>query len=79
MLDLSGLRIRQCLTCTGNRIAIQGKCTCKPGFYADGATCKACGAGCQTCTSATACTSCATGSSPNNDGTCTCKSGTILV
>ena len=78
-VDATGLRLRECLNCIDNRIVIQGKCVCKPGFYELNGKCVACGSGCQSCTSATVCDTCATGSSPVGDGTCACRTGTILV
>jgi hypothetical protein len=78
-VDATGLRLRECLNCIDNRIVIQGKCVCKPGFYELNGKCVACGSGCQSCTSATTCDTCATGSSPVGDGTCACRTGTILV
>lgn len=59
-------------------MVVNGICKCKPGFYTEGTNCKPCAAGCQTCDSATTCT-CATGAFPNGDGTCSCKSGTVLI
>lgn len=54
-------------------------CICRSGFFlnADG-ECSACGAGCQTCTSAAACSNCAFGAVRTGPGTCVCPPGTYL-
>lgn len=78
-LDLSGPRNRECLNCIGNRIVVQGRCVCKPGFFEQNGQCVACGSGCQQCTNATVCLSCATLAVNNNNGSCTCRDGSVLI
>ena len=65
------------MTCIDNRIVVNGVCVCKPGFFQNATG--SCGAGCQQCINATTCQSCATGSTSNGDGTCTCRAGFVLV
>lgn len=79
-LDLTGLRLRTCYNCIGNRVYVQNQCVCAPGFYENAnKVCTPCGAGCQQCTNATVCLSCASASTPNGDGTCSCRTGSLLI
>ena len=68
-----------CLTCVSNRAVISGLCRCNTGFYeAANKDCVACKPGCQFCTAANQCTSCAIKSIPQADGSCLCPAGTVL-
>lgn len=55
-------------------------CVCQDGYYEDPKTktCAPCANGCAQCSSTTQCINCVAGATSNNNGSCTCASGTFF-